>query len=258
MLSSSYVDFGNYDTSSDFIQLSWTTATVISATVMACGLLYIVTEWCLQSHLSTGDMRGSARGLSMTRTFRWLTSPYRESVHFAIEMVYLLFRRKARSSEALRPEPAQQHEPEAGIDQVPGTESGREPEPEPGQSRRSLKWTKNITCTRFNHAHNEHDSTSPELTTISTARGGRSRSGSQEPLVRGPTPDGSPFVPSNQDGQGVHTPRSSHDTAGASHGESPSSLRVPERRHAFGRQSSETMAPRLDWSPTTVTPLGLP
>jgi hypothetical protein len=51
-------------------------------------MAYIVTEWCLQSHLSTANLRNASNGLWYTRRFRWLTSPFRDAVHYSIEGCY--------------------------------------------------------------------------------------------------------------------------------------------------------------------------
>ena len=83
------MDWNNYNTAtSDYVRVNWAIATVLSSTIMAMAMLYIVTEWCLQSHLSTASMSDAARGLYLTRRFRWLTSPFRDAIHYAIEGVY--------------------------------------------------------------------------------------------------------------------------------------------------------------------------
>jgi hypothetical protein len=88
-----YMDFNNYDTaSSDFVRYNWTIATTFSATIMAAAMAYIVTEWCLQSHLSTADVKSAAHGLWCTRLFRWLTSPFRDTMHYLIEGSYAVRR----------------------------------------------------------------------------------------------------------------------------------------------------------------------
>jgi len=206
-----YVDFGNFDTSSSFIRLSWTSATVISTTFMACGLIYIVTEWCLQSHLSTGDMHSSARGLRMTRRFRWLTSPYRDTMHAAIAagyMLRLLIFHILRAIGLLKRQPAP-----------------------PSHTRRSLVWSSKITCK--NAAH-DHDRNGQEL-----ASPARSRAGSNVPLFQGQGPDGSPLA-IDTSSERVHTdqtPRSSDD-GDLSDAGSPMSLRVPGIRPTFERQAT--------------------
>jgi len=114
------MDWNNYNTStSDYVRTNWAIATVLSSTIMAMAMLYIVTEWCLQSHLSTASMSDAARGLYLTRRFRWLTSPFRDAIHYAIEGVYAV--RKLRS-----------REPDDG------TTDAR-------QHRRSVRWTKAST-----------------------------------------------------------------------------------------------------------------
>jgi hypothetical protein len=84
-----YIDWNNYNTAtSSFVRINWTIATAFSSTIMAAAMAYIVTEWCLQSHLSTANLRNASNGLWYTRRFRWLTSPFRDAVHYSIEGCY--------------------------------------------------------------------------------------------------------------------------------------------------------------------------
>jgi hypothetical protein len=92
-----YIDWNNYDTAtSPWVRLNWAIATSLSSTIMAVAMLYIVTEWCLQSHLSTANLKNATKGLRHTRRFRWLTSPFRDTIHYLIEYSYAV--RRAISS----------------------------------------------------------------------------------------------------------------------------------------------------------------
>lgn len=92
-----YIDWNNYDTAtSPWVRYNWTIATSFSATIMAAAMAYIVTEWCLQSHLATLNLKHAAKGLRRVRRFRWITSPFRDTVHYLIEGSYAV--RRAISS----------------------------------------------------------------------------------------------------------------------------------------------------------------
>lgn len=214
---------------------------------MGFGLLYIFTEWNFQSHLSTSDMGSSASGLRWVRRFRWLTSPYRDAVHFAIETAYTvrlgahwLFHR-------------------------PCNDDGRAPN-ESNQARRSLKWTKKITCTRLDHDH--HGTRHPDTplpipaspmrapAPAATAAATRSRSSSQAPILLGQDLQGSPLHVDTRIATPTHiyqTPRSSYEVGSSDDG-SPTNLRVPRRPSAYERQASSGSRSHLDnGSPTSET-----
>jgi hypothetical protein len=53
-----------------YVMWSWVTGTGISCTILMLGLAYVVTEWCMQSHLSTLDRDAAREGLQRTRAFR--------------------------------------------------------------------------------------------------------------------------------------------------------------------------------------------
>lgn len=213
---SRYVDWNNYNTAtSEHIRVNWAIATILSSTIMAIAMCYIVTEWCLQSHLSTADMTSASRGLFLTRRFRWLTSPFRDFMHYMIEMCY-----------AMR----------LLVSKVLSTEAS--PTPQPRQNRRSVRWTKRS----FSHEPQPNPPTSDiPLSDLST---GRPRVGSDAPLIQDrdvsaspPTPaDTRPFPPGS-----LHSPRASTDehTLPDAEIESPSRLHVPENRPGFMRQASE-------------------
>ncbi|KAL1586450.1 hypothetical protein WHR41_05232 [Cladosporium halotolerans] len=197
-----YIDWNVYNTAtSPYVRTNWTIATVLSSTIMAAAMSYIVTEWCLQSHLSTADVRDAARGLYLTRHFRWLTSPFRDSMHYAIEAGY--FARRLLS-QSIQGRTAKATAPTAAL----------------GQNRRSVRWTKRTTPFV------------PELlpggaTPLADLQHSRPRSSSDAPLIGGRSSSGSP--------PGA---RASHDEQASEVG-SPSSLRVPDGRPGFVRGVSE-------------------
>ena len=118
-----YIDWNNYNTAtSSFVRINWTIATAFSSTIMAAAMAYIVTEWCLQSHLSTANLKNASNGLWYTRRFRWLTSPFRDAVHYSIEGCYTV-RRSLSSQRA-----ASGH---AGPSR---------------QNRRSVRWTSKVVA----------------------------------------------------------------------------------------------------------------
>ncbi len=68
----------NFDTyahyRSEVVKLYWGFGTAVSCLSLTAGLLYIVIEYCTQSHLSTEDYKSAAKGLKMTRRFRKYTA----------------------------------------------------------------------------------------------------------------------------------------------------------------------------------------
>ncbi|KAF1815347.1 hypothetical protein P152DRAFT_446422 [Eremomyces bilateralis CBS 781.70] len=63
----------------------WAEGVVLSATVMGLAMMYVVVEWCIQSHLNTGNYHDARRGLVRTRRFRVLTFylryPFSKVIH---------------------------------------------------------------------------------------------------------------------------------------------------------------------------------
>lgn len=100
---------------------------------MAAAMAYIVTEWCLQSHLATLKQTSSAAGLRRTRRFRWLTSPFRDAVHYSIEACYAV--RRGLSSPAKRRAKAA-----AAVVAASGNVAAAR------QARRSVRWTSRIVA----------------------------------------------------------------------------------------------------------------
>ncbi|KIW02554.1 uncharacterized protein PV09_06009 [Verruconis gallopava] len=67
-----------------YVMWSWVTGTVISGTILSAGLAYVVTEWCLQSHLSTLDRDAAREGLQRTRAFRRYTYYARQPLQWLV------------------------------------------------------------------------------------------------------------------------------------------------------------------------------
>ncbi|KAE9968932.1 hypothetical protein EG327_010873 [Venturia inaequalis] len=69
-----YVDLGQANTTDNkFVQYYWAGGTSLSCAILGLGLIYVVTEWCLQSHISTETVKNARRGLRKTRWFRRIT-----------------------------------------------------------------------------------------------------------------------------------------------------------------------------------------
>ncbi|EOD52434.1 putative glutamine-dependent nad(+) synthetase protein [Neofusicoccum parvum UCRNP2] len=51
--------------------------TAVGTAIMSFSMMYVVSEWCQQSHLSTENYAAAARGLHRTRAYRRLTYPLR-------------------------------------------------------------------------------------------------------------------------------------------------------------------------------------
>lgn len=192
---------------------------------MATAMLYIVTEWCLQSHLSTADMGDAARGLYLTRRFRWVSSPFRDAVHYAIEGGYALRKLILRSRK--------RH------DANNSTSASH-------QHRRSVRWTRShVTLTTID---NQVDTNIP----LSDLHPGRPRASSDAPLIEGSNV--SPGSLSASDfgtlpHQGLtgdtHSARSSDEGRTSREIESPNMLRVADTRSTSAQspRSSVDMEP---------------
>lgn len=63
---------------------------------MGIGMIYIVVEWCLQSHLSTENYAAARRGLEHTRRYRLIIYPIRLALRFLISRMLALFAFTAR------------------------------------------------------------------------------------------------------------------------------------------------------------------
>ncbi|KAK5737036.1 hypothetical protein LTR17_006997 [Elasticomyces elasticus] len=77
-----YVDLTQWDIStSNDVRRFWIAGTTIGVTVMSTAMIYIVVEWCLQSHLSTANAAHAAQGLQRVRRFRHMAYPVRWLAH---------------------------------------------------------------------------------------------------------------------------------------------------------------------------------
>ncbi len=83
------------------VKIYWGVGTATSCFFLAIGLIYIVIEYCTQSHLSTEDYESAAAGLRMTRAFRkyttwcrFLVVPFAKLMHW---MTFDLFRSNSKS-----------------------------------------------------------------------------------------------------------------------------------------------------------------
>jgi hypothetical protein len=203
------MDWNNYNTAtSDYVRINWAIATVLSSTIMATAMLYIVTEWCLQSHLSTASMSDAARGLYLTRQFRWLTSPFRDAIHYTIEGVYAV-RKLFESTKS-----------HYGTDR--GTAELR-------QNRRSARWTKKPA----KETHHKNANNGIPLEDLTP---GRPRASSDAPLIT--SNDVSPCPISVLDTD-TASQRASSEERTTPDIESPSRLHVPDARSASVRYASD-------------------
>ncbi|KAL1633856.1 hypothetical protein SLS56_002737 [Neofusicoccum ribis] len=73
-----YMDFQQSDqTNSPWVRWYWSAGTAVGTAIMSFSMMYVVSEWCQQSHLSTENYAAAARGLHRTRAYRRLTYPLR-------------------------------------------------------------------------------------------------------------------------------------------------------------------------------------
>ena len=74
----------------------WSIGTGLSMFVMMVSFAFIIMEWCTQSHLSTEDYQGAARGLRRTRRFKKYTSYIRDIGGHIVKLAKYLWYRGAR------------------------------------------------------------------------------------------------------------------------------------------------------------------
>ncbi|OCK77644.1 hypothetical protein K432DRAFT_407131 [Lepidopterella palustris CBS 459.81] len=87
-----YLDFTQADvTNSPWVRYYWTGGTVLASGTMGIGMIYVVIEWCLQSHLSTENYASAQRGLRRTRRYRYITYPIRFLLRWIISKTLALF-----------------------------------------------------------------------------------------------------------------------------------------------------------------------
>jgi hypothetical protein len=87
-----YVDFEDSEYyKAHRIVLYWAVGTAISLFITVSGLVYIIIEWCTQSHMNTVEYDEAARGLQRTRRFRKMMLPLRMPFHWLLTSIRLLF-----------------------------------------------------------------------------------------------------------------------------------------------------------------------
>ena len=83
------------------VKYYWSAGTSLSCLFLAASLLYIVIEYCTQSHLSTEDFDSAIRGLQMTRWSRkhtvWIPRLGRFVASFIHTLTFGLFESNTKS-----------------------------------------------------------------------------------------------------------------------------------------------------------------
>lgn len=83
-----YIDFETVDVyKAHGISFYWGFGTAISLLVLIMAALFIIAEWCSQSHLSTMRYDAAKRGLMSTRSWKYHTVWLRRALHAIIECV---------------------------------------------------------------------------------------------------------------------------------------------------------------------------
>ncbi|KAG8629995.1 hypothetical protein KVT40_001614 [Elsinoe batatas] len=73
-----YLDFNQHlKTNIPSLPYYWGPSTAVGTAVIAIGMIYVVMEWALQSHMNTTDKDAARRGLRRARGWRRLTLPVR-------------------------------------------------------------------------------------------------------------------------------------------------------------------------------------
>jgi hypothetical protein len=72
------------------ISLYWGSGTALSLVVITTALLFIIAEWCSQSHLSTMNYEAASRGLKRTRSWKQHTVLLRRAPNAIIEGVVVI------------------------------------------------------------------------------------------------------------------------------------------------------------------------
>jgi hypothetical protein len=72
------------------ISLYWGSGTALSLVVITTALLFIIAEWCSQSHLSTMNYEAASRGLKRTRSWKQHTVLLRRAPNAIIESVVVV------------------------------------------------------------------------------------------------------------------------------------------------------------------------
>jgi len=218
-----YIDFTQWNTAnSKYVRTSWIAGTTISVTVMSIAMAYIVLEYCLQSHLSTGDPKNAALGLQRVRRFRRLAYPAR----------WLLYR-LGGGAHAMEVVVAKKFK-DWGI-----VSSAYEIRPV------GLRWSRNPPRLL------------PERHEMPTRRPNRARAGSSSPLMTAMSEDGSP-EPIQQPAYIANPLRSSHErTMSSSDGQGGYLSPDGVWRLSFDVQVSRDASPRQSVNGSSSPATGL-
>jgi hypothetical protein len=88
-----YIDFEGVDSyKAHGIALYWGIGTALTLFILSSGLLFIIAEWCSQSHLSTMNYDAASRGLKRTRWWKYYTVWLRRAPNVFIESVVVACR----------------------------------------------------------------------------------------------------------------------------------------------------------------------
>jgi hypothetical protein len=86
-----YLDFESIESyKAHGIVLYWGSGTALSLVILSVAVLFIIAEWCSQSHLSTMDYSSASRGLKRTRWWKLHTIWLRRAPNAIIEGVVVL------------------------------------------------------------------------------------------------------------------------------------------------------------------------
>lgn len=87
-----YIDFETYDSYREHgVYYYWGSGTALTCAVLTVSLLFIVVEYCTQSHLSTEEYENAARGLWTVRRFKKYTYYFRRVPDYFIDVVKRVF-----------------------------------------------------------------------------------------------------------------------------------------------------------------------
>lgn len=79
----------------------WAAGTALSTAIMVIAFVFIVTEWCTQSHLSTANYEDAMQGLRRTRRLKrytaWLSRIPNVIITFAKRGCFAMLRRRFRA-----------------------------------------------------------------------------------------------------------------------------------------------------------------
>jgi hypothetical protein len=83
-----YIDFESIDSyKAHGISLYWGSGTALTLVILTAGVLFVIVEWCSQSHLSTMDYDAASRGLKRTRWWKYYTVWLRRAPDVFIDSV---------------------------------------------------------------------------------------------------------------------------------------------------------------------------